>query len=139
MARGDLTDVQWERVAPLLPKNGRGRGGWWKSHRQVINGIRWRARTGSPWRDLPRRRFGPWQTVYDRFNRWSKDGTLDRILAALQKQDERDGKHDHTLWCVDGSNVRAHAAAAGAKKGIPAIRTIRHLADRGEATPPSST
>lgn len=116
MARGDLTDAQWETISPLLPVNGQGRGGWWKSHRKIVNGVRWRIRTGSPWRDVPRRRFGPWQTVYDRFNRWSKDGTWDRLLLALQEDDGAGGRHDDTLWCVDGSSVRAHVAAAGAKK-----------------------
>ena len=139
MARGDLTNEQWERISPLLPKNSEGRGGWWKSHRKIINGIRWRTRTGSPWRDLPRRRFGAWQTVYDRFNRWSKDGTWERIWVALRVEDEADGKHDHTLWCVDGSNVRAHVAAAGAKKGILATLTIKHSENLEEDSPPSST
>lgn len=138
MARGDLTDAQWERISPLLPTNG-GRGGRWKSHRKVINGIRWRARTGSPWRDLPRRRFGPWQTVYDRFNRWSKDGTWEKVLASLQAEDEADGKHDDILWCADGSVVRAHVSAAGAKGGIPTTLTIRLLDAPEEDSPPSST
>lgn len=139
MARGDLTNEQWARIAPLLPENGKGRGGWWKSHRMIINGIRWRVRTGSPWRDLPRRRFGPWQTVYDRFNRWSKEGVWTRILAALQAEDEQSGMHDHTLWCIDGSSVRAHASAAGAKKGILGMPTTRHLVVQEGDTAPSST
>lgn len=139
MARGDLTDDQWARIEPLLPKNGKGRGGWWKSHRRIVNGIRWRARTGSPWRDLPRRRFGPWQTVYHRFNLWSKDGTWDRVLVALQLEDEEDGQHDTELWCVDGSSIRAHVAAAGAKKGILATLTIKLSDGPEEDSPPSST
>ena len=54
MARGDLKDLQWERLAPLLPpeKSGR-RGHPYKDHRMVINGILWVDRTGTPWRDLP--------------------------------------------------------------------------------------
>jgi transposase len=46
----------------------------------VINGILWKLRTGAPWRDLPER-YGPWQTCYDRFIRWRRDGTWDRLLA----------------------------------------------------------
>jgi transposase len=49
--RGELTDEAWERIAPLLPENGR-RGKQWKEHREVVNGILWRIRTGAPWRDL---------------------------------------------------------------------------------------
>jgi transposase len=55
--RGELTDEAWERIAPLLPENGR-RGKQWKEHREVVNGILWRIRTGAPWRDLPSR-YGP--------------------------------------------------------------------------------
>jgi transposase len=60
--RSELTDGVWERIAPLLPENGR-RGKQWKDHRTVINGILWKLRTGAPWRDLPER-YGSWQTCY---------------------------------------------------------------------------
>lgn len=60
--KGELTDEAWARIAPLLPKNGR-RGGRWRNHREVVNGILWKLRTGAPWRDLPER-YGPWQTCY---------------------------------------------------------------------------
>jgi transposase len=58
MARGDLTDQQWEQLEPLLPASKGKRGGQWKCHRTVINGIRWVLRTGAPWADLPAR-YGP--------------------------------------------------------------------------------
>jgi transposase len=64
VGRGELTDKAWDRIEPLLPKNGR-RGKQWQDHRRVINGILWKLRTGAPWRDLPER-YGPWQTCYDR-------------------------------------------------------------------------
>lgn len=116
MARGDLTAAQWRRLKPLLPRRV-GRGGNWKPHRKMINGIRWRMRTGAPWRDVPRR-YGPWQSVYDRFNRWSKDGTWDRILRALQGTEAKADELGVEVWLVDGSVVRAHVSAAGGgKKG----------------------
>ncbi len=65
--RGEITDGAWREIAPLLPEYGRS-GGQWRDHRQVVNGILWMLRTGSPWRDLPER-YGPWQTCFDRFNR----------------------------------------------------------------------
>lgn len=68
-----------------------------------------------PWRDLPER-FGPHQTVYDHFRNWRKDGTYDRILQALHVRLDREGKLDWSLWCIDGSSVRASRAAAGAAK-----------------------
>ncbi len=60
--KGEFTDEAWARIAPLLPENGQ-RGGRWRDHREVINGILWKLRTGAPWRDLPER-YGPWQTCY---------------------------------------------------------------------------
>ena len=73
------------------------------------------AATGAPWRDLPER-YGKWGSVYHRFNRWKKDGTIERILKALRIRLDKNGYIDWDLWCVDGSNVRASRAAAGASK-----------------------
>jgi transposase len=68
--RGEITDQAWQEIEPLLPEYGQS-GGQWRDHRTIINGILWKLRTGSPWRDLPER-YGPWQTCYDRFNRWRR-------------------------------------------------------------------
>ena len=73
VGRRELTDKAWAQLAPLLPGNQR-RGGRWRDHRTVVNGILWKLRTGAPWRDLPER-YGPWTTCYDRFIRWRRDGT----------------------------------------------------------------
>jgi len=61
-------------------------------------------------------RYGPWQTVYDRFHRWRKDGTWAKILDALLLQLDKAGLIDRDLWCFDGTINRAHTAAAGGKK-----------------------
>ncbi|WP_159032913.1 transposase [Streptomyces fodineus] len=61
MGRGGLSGGQWARLEPLLPVSNNRCGRWW-GHRQVVNGILHRVRTGVPWRDLPER-FGPWKTV----------------------------------------------------------------------------
>lgn len=119
--RHELTDRQYERIEHLLPQNGR-RGGQWNDHRPLLNGMIWRLRTGVPWRDVPER-YGPWQTVYDRFNRWSADGTLLGIAEALFVELDHDGLIDWDLWHIDGSSIRASRAAAGAaeasfKKGL---------------------
>ncbi|MFD7258809.1 transposase [Streptomyces sp. NPDC059874] len=63
MGRGDLPDAEWERLRAFLPVSNR-RCGRWRDHRQVIDGILHRVRTGVQWRDLPER-FGPWKTVSD--------------------------------------------------------------------------
>jgi transposase len=62
-----LSDSQWQRLAPLLPANHR-RGGQWKDHRVMIDGVLWVLADGGRWRNVPER-FGPWQTVYDRFRK----------------------------------------------------------------------
>ncbi|WP_328908140.1 transposase [Streptomyces sp. NBC_00234] len=77
MKRGDLTDAQWARLEPLLP-TGKRRPPT-RTRRQLINGIRWRTRTGAPWRDVAER-CGPWGRV-DLFRRWQRDGTWKRFLA----------------------------------------------------------
>jgi transposase len=113
--RFELTDQEWERLAPLLPSTKPRRGGRWRDHRQVLNGILFRTRTGVPWRDLPER-YGPWETVYKRFARWQTDGTWARIEAALRTQADAAGELDWDAQ-IDSSVVRAHQHAAGARKG----------------------
>ena len=115
--RYELSQRQWERIAPLLPHptHHGGRGHPWKPHRPLLNGILWICHTGAPWRDLPER-YGPWQTVYDRFNRWRRDGTWATILDALLLRLDKQGLIDRDLWLVDASIIRATRAAAGVKK-----------------------
>jgi transposase len=81
--RADLGDAQWAVLEPLLPRGKKpGRPPKW-TKRQLIDGIRWRARAGAPWRDVPPA-YGPWQTVYGLFRRWQRDGTWREILTSLQ-------------------------------------------------------
>ena len=114
MERHELTDHQWELLAPFFPTQ-RQRGGQWSDHRTAVNGALWRLRTGAPWRDLPKC-YGPWQTVHRRFTGWRKTGLLDRMLEALQVRLDGRGAIDWDLWCIDGSSVRGSRAAAGASK-----------------------
>jgi transposase len=116
--RHELTDDQWGRLAPLLPPQRPRTGRPAKDHRTVLNGILWILRTGAPWRDLPDR-YGAWQTVYSRFRRWREAGIWDRVLTALQTEAAHEGTLDDTLAMVDGTSIRAHPHAAGAKKGAP--------------------
>lgn len=82
--------------------------------RQILNGICWILGTGAPWRDLPER-YGPWQTVYGRYRLWQLDGLWDRLLETLQAKIDRMKGLDWDLFFVDGTVVRAHRAAAGAR------------------------
>jgi transposase len=116
--RHALTDEQWARIEDLFPKNGK-RGGQWKDHRTMLDAMLWVLKTGAPWRDLPER-FGPWKTASERFRRWTRDGLWDKALERLQLEEPT---LDLTLVCIDGSSVRAHRHAAGArKKGAQASR-----------------
>jgi transposase len=117
MYRYELTDWQWEQIAPFFPDpyHHGGAGRPWKEHRPLVNGILWHLHTGAPWPDTPER-YGPWQTVYDRFNRWRKDGTWAKILDTLLLRLDQAGFIDRDLWLVDASVIRASRAAAGAKK-----------------------
>jgi len=116
--RHALTDDQWEILAPLLPAQRPKTGRPAKDHRTVLDGILWVLRSGAPWRDLPPC-YGPWQTAYSRFRRWRDAGIWDRVLAALQADAAHKGARDDTLAIIDGTSIRAHHHAAGAKKGAP--------------------
>src|SRR5918992_6339992 len=118
MNRGDLTNAQWERLQPLLPPQKPKTGRPAVDHRRILNGILWVLRTGAPWRDLPER-YGSWRTVASRFYRWQRAGVWDRVLAALQREADADSRLDWTLHFVDGTTVRAHQHAAGAKGRDP--------------------
>jgi transposase len=109
-----LSDEQWGLIEPLLPVNGK-RGGQWKDHRVVIDGMLWALSDGGRWRNVPER-FGPWQTVYDRFCKWTREGLWDRILESLRAKKEENGEIDFRLFAIDGSVVRAHQSSAGAPK-----------------------
>lgn len=114
--RGDLTQQQWNRLQPLLPPEKPHTGCPSKDHRTVINGMLWILRTGAPWRDLPRR-YGAWQTVSGRFYHWRRIGLLQQLFTALQQQADAEGNLNWDIHFVDGSVIRAHQHAAGAKRG----------------------
>ena len=109
MRRHALTDEQWARLVAVIPKQQRGPSAK-IGDRQFVDAVLFRAKTGLPWRDLPER-FGPWKSVYNRFNNWSKRGYWKLIFKALQVRVDKSGS------IVDGSNVRAHQDAAGGKGG----------------------
>jgi transposase len=135
--RHELTDEQWARIAPLLPPQKPRTGRPAEDHRRILNGMLWIHATGAPWRDLPER-YGPWQTVATRFYRWGRTGGWDRILAALQQEGDAAGQLDWSAHYVDGTVIRAHQHAAGARraKGGP---LSRRSARAEAASAPSST
>ena len=114
LRRHAITDEQWALIKGLLPTRGRR-----AKNRLFVDAVLWMAKTGAPWRDLPER-FGPWNSVFRRFSRWSKSGVWARVSKALG------GELDLDELILDSTIVRAHAHAAGAKKTSPADK--RHKA-----------
>lgn len=83
----DLRDREWRVLEPLLPRGKKpGRPRKW-AKRQLIDGIRWRVRTGAPWRGMPPR-YGPWQSVYGLLRRWQHAGTWAAVVTALRARPE---------------------------------------------------
>ncbi|GGY19537.1 transposase [Streptomyces minutiscleroticus] len=126
--RHELADAEWEFVRPLLPESLRGRKRL--DDRRVLNGIAWKFRTGTAWRDVPER-YGPRQTLHTRFRRWALDGTSQQMRQAAQSQADAAGDIDW-LVSVDSTVVRPHQHAAGARKGGPAAPA----SDAPRADPP---
>jgi transposase len=132
MYRGDLSEAQWRRLGPLLPRSTTGRPR--ADDRRFVNGMLWIDRTGAPWRDLPER-YGKWSSVSCRFYRWRRAGVWDQILGQLQAQGDAQGRIDWDLHFIDSTIVRAHQHAAGAKGG----KAAKPSAAPGVASRPSST
>ena len=117
----DLTDAQWDFIRGSIPdpelERTTNRGGRpWRDPRDVLNGILWVLRTGAPWADLPRR-YPPYQTCHDRFQKWEREGVLDAILAALARDLQQRGKLDLTEAFIDGTH-------AGAKRGVLRLESL---------------
>jgi len=133
-SRDVISDELWERIKPLLPSLAPQRGGRWRDQRVILEGIAWRFRTGSPWRDLPER-FGPWQTVYDRHNLWSENGTYAVLFRHLLAEADADGELDWLVRstprsCGRTSTPRAHAGRtrAGSSSTQGARSSYKHRA-----------
>jgi transposase len=104
-----LSDEDWAQIEPLLPR-GR-RGAHRVDDRRVISGIMHMLRSGARWRDCPLE-YGPYTTVYNRFNRWSRQGIWLGMFKALTGSTGVIG-----TAAIDASHVKAHRSAAGGKGG----------------------
>jgi putative transposase len=109
MLRMLLRDDQWERIERLLQGKAGDRGRSGVNNRLFIEAVLWIARTGSPWRDLPIE-FGPWNSVYVRFARWSDKNVWKNIFAVLRED------ADFEEIYLDSTVIRAHQHSAGATK-----------------------
>jgi transposase len=130
MRRHEISDEQWDKVKDLLPGKPGDPGRMAEDNRNFLNAVLWIAKTGAPWRDLPER-FGPWNSVFQRFNRWAKRGVWARLLEAWKDPD---------LECLmlDSTVIRAHQHAAGAlKKGAIRPSGVRVAGSAASCTWPS--
>jgi transposase len=131
--RHAISDENWERIKDLLPGRAGQPGARAKNNRLFIDAILWIGKTGAPWRDLPER-FGNWNSVWRRFDRWSRKGTWQKIFEILQDPDLE--------WLIlDSTIIRAHQHAAGAKKKATeaAGKMNRHSDAAEEDSRPRST
>src|SRR5205809_3460459 len=108
LPRRAISDADWDRVEHLLPGQPGQHGGVARDNRLFLDAVLYVARTGIPWPDLPER-FGNWNSIWRRFDRWAAAGRWDAILAAL-REPELD------VLILDSTAVRAHPCAAGAPK-----------------------
>lgn len=115
-----LSDAEWAAIQPYLPQ-GR-RGARRVDDRRVISGIVHMLKTGARWRDRPPE-YGPYTTVDNRFNRWSRQGVWSDVFYALT------GKFDVATGSLDASHIKAHRSAGGAKGGRSSMRSDVRAAD----------
>lgn len=107
MTRLQLSDAFWSRLQPLLISSGIYAT---EDLRSTVEGILYKLRTGTPWRDLPPN-FGAWNAVFKRFNDWCKKGKIRDVFRKLSADP------DHEWTFVDGTIVKAHQHSSGAAKG----------------------
>jgi len=109
MRRHELTDEQFGKIKSLLPGRDETVGVTAQDNRLFINAVIWVFKTGAPWRDLPER-FGNWNSIHKRFARWSRSGVFDKVFRTLSED------ADMEFLLMDGTIVKAHQHASGAKK-----------------------
>jgi transposase len=127
-----FTDAAWAAWEPLIEEvrpHGKTPP---KALRRTISAIFWRHQNGAKWRSIPAA-LGPWWLAAQLFIRWAKQGVWERLLELVQQRG-----HGVALGMtfIDGTNIRAHQKAAGAKKGDATARSemcVRRLADLAAA------
>src|ERR1700716_3121629 len=115
-----LNDRQWARLKPNLPSGLTGPER--DDDRRIISGVIHMLQSGGRWRDCPRE-YGPYTTIYNRFNRWAKRGRWQAVFEALAKL----GK-DSVALSLDSTSIKAHRCASGGKGGSAVRRSVARVA-----------
>jgi transposase len=110
VARFDVTNAEWDLIEPFLPVAAT--GPLPRRARDQFNGVLWRFRTGSGWREVPER-YGPWSTVYSRFRTWALAGVFQNLMDGLITEAAKRGQVGLELVSVDSTIVRAHQESSG--------------------------
>ena len=110
-----LTDDEWAALKAALDHARSGRGRPFRDERKTVEGVLWRLKNGPPWRAVPHE-FGPWWRSAQLHKRWSRSGVWEEAFEHLRDT----GRPDLATVMLDGTVVRAHPKAAGAKKGARA-------------------
>jgi putative transposase len=108
----EITDYQWKKIAPFIPKKPSACGREPRDPRELMNAIFWVLRTGSPWCEIPKE-YGPWRTAYNNFRRWEAKGVMEKIFTAVMP-----GTDTIEEIQIDSTCAHAHQHASGAKKGL---------------------
>ncbi len=144
MRRHEITDDRWDRIKDLLPGREGDPGVTAKDNRLFINAVLWIAKTGAPWRDLPER-FGNWNSIWRRFDRWSSKGVWERIFLELQDpnvqlvvpREHRHSRPTSMLRCKKrGSEGEPEQEALGRSRG--GFSTKIHVSVSGLGLPVKS-
>src|SRR5262245_53467327 len=123
-----LSDAEWSKLEPLMPRARRGARR--VDDRRVVSGIVHMLRSGARWRDCPAP-YGPYPTIYNRFNRWSRQGIWFEMFEVLTGSSGITG-----TVAIDSSTIKAHRSAGGGKGGRMARRSAARAADaRRKSTP----
>ena len=118
-----ITQEQYEKIAKYFPRQ---RGNVSMTNLQMINAILYVTENGCKWRALPET-YGNWHTIYVRMNRWSKNGVLSRVFAALQAEGLI--QINVEVVCRDSTTVKVHPDGTGALKKVESRQSEDPAAD----------
>lgn len=110
MEKYKLSDYQWKQIEPLIPPKTSTCGRARRDPRELINGIIWVLRTGSPWCGLPKE-YGSWHTIYNNFRKWSQEGVMEKIFEKFTANTQ-----ETTQIQIDSTYVKVHQHSGGSKK-----------------------